>query len=122
MKDMMNRLEREAEIAAKENHNYGLKQLCYILNDKDTHPAIKNRFFTDFVRTINQFANHNYEIEVKGSGEDAYNTYNASVRSGNMENIIQGITYRWKSEVMQRMLARANKTIKQIKDEKAKVN
>lgn len=122
MKDMMNRLEREAEIAAKENHNYGLKQLCYILNDKDTHPAIKNRFFTDFVRTINQFANHNYEIEVKGSGEDAYNTYNASVRSGNMENIIQGITYRWKSEVMQRMLARANKTIKQIKDEKEKVN
>ena len=106
VQDMLSKLERAATAAIAEQNDYSLAQLHSILSDERVPQALRNRFFADFVRNINQFENHVYEKTDVVIGKTANNKnitsprYTASVRSGNTDIISEKLNVRWKTGII----------------------
>lgn len=96
VQDMLDKLEIAAEKAIQDRGDYSLMQLFNILNNPATSQAIRNRFFTDFVRYTHKFENHSYESTDHKVGEKTISSYKASVRSGNTDTVSDTIQSKWK--------------------------
>lgn len=122
VEDMLDKLKTAAARSVEEFNDYSLTQLHAILSDEDVPQAIRNRFFSDFVRNINNFDNHVYESEDVAVGKTAAGKpiteprYTASVRSGNTDMVTEKLSFVWKSGIAQALNALAGKTGKQLSD------
>lgn len=122
VQDMLEKLKIAADKNVKDYDDYGLIQLYSILSDESVPQAIRNRFFSDFVRNVNAFDNHVYESEdvsvgKSENGKDVKEPrYTASVRSGNTDAITEKLSSQWKANLTAKLGSLSDKTSKELRE------
>lgn len=125
IEDMLNKLEIAAKREAETVGDYSMLQLFQILSDENNNKAIRNRFFTDFVRHIHEFENYDWEessvnIPV-GRTTIKEPRYNANIKSGSIEALNQNLGMRWKSNMVTKFSA-IESELKELKTNKERTD
>lgn len=125
IEDMLNKLEIAAKREAETVGDYSMLQLFQILSDDNNNKAIRNRFFTDFVRHIHEFENYDWEesdVNVPvGNTTVKEPRYNANIKSGSIEALNQNLGSRWKSNMVTKF-ATIEGELKELKSNKERTD
>lgn len=125
IEDMLNKLEIAAKREAETVGDYSMLQLFQILSDENNNKAIRNRFFTDFVRHIHEFENYDWEessVSVPvGNTTVKEPRYNANIKSGSIEALNQNLGSRWKSNMVTKF-ATLEGELKELKNNKERTD
>ena len=125
IEDMLNKLEIAAKREAETVGDYSMLQLFQILSDENNNKAIRNRFFTDFVRHIHEFENYDWEESTVnipvGNTTVREPRYNANIKSGSIEALNQNLGNRWKSNMITKF-ATIEGELKELKTNKERTD